>query len=198
MSIPNVEKLKEFGFVKGRYTVELPIGMTLTVTEDLQTTVMDGTEEYTLYKVPGAAGGFVGQVRAQVEAVLEEIRNQCCSPFKTEQAREIIGYIRAQYGDDLEFLWKKFPENAIARRKDNRKWYLALLTVAPAKLGLPREGLLEIVDLRSAHREQLGEWALPGYHMNKKNWITVVLDGTVPFETLQCLIDESYRLAKGK
>ncbi|UCR89888.1 MmcQ/YjbR family DNA-binding protein [Mycetocola spongiae] len=34
----------------------------------------------------------------------------------------------------------------------------------------------------------------PGYHMNKTHWISVHLDGTVPDELLENLIDESYRL----
>lgn len=34
----------------------------------------------------------------------------------------------------------------------------------------------------------------PGYHMNKKHWITVVLDGSVPNRLLQQWIDNSYNL----
>ena len=32
----------------------------------------------------------------------------------------------------------------------------------------------------------------PAYHMNKKNWITVLLDGTVADEKMISLIEESY------
>lgn len=35
---------------------------------------------------------------------------------------------------------------------------------------------------------------LPAYHMNKKYWISVILDGSVPEETIFGLIDESYAL----
>jgi predicted DNA-binding protein (MmcQ/YjbR family) len=34
----------------------------------------------------------------------------------------------------------------------------------------------------------------PGYHMNKKHWNTVVVDGTVPFRLLKEMIDDSYHL----
>ena len=34
----------------------------------------------------------------------------------------------------------------------------------------------------------------PGYHMNKKHWNTIVLDGTVPAPELCELIDHSYDL----
>lgn len=40
---------------------------------------------------------------------------------------------------------------------------------------------------------------LPGYHMNKKLWNTVIIDGTLPSALLKEFIDESYELIiKGK
>ncbi|MBK1790068.1 MmcQ/YjbR family DNA-binding protein [Persicirhabdus sediminis] len=38
------------------------------------------------------------------------------------------------------------------------------------------------------------EAILPGYHMNKKHWNTVLLDGSVPADLLRELIDHSYQL----
>ena len=35
---------------------------------------------------------------------------------------------------------------------------------------------------------------LPGYHMNKMHWNTIVLDGTVPTGELQRMVDNSYTL----
>ena len=47
-------------------------------------------------------------------------------------------------------------------------------------------------------REQFAA-ILPGYHMNKKLWNTVIVDGTIPINKLQEFIDDSYFLvAKGK
>jgi predicted DNA-binding protein (MmcQ/YjbR family) len=34
----------------------------------------------------------------------------------------------------------------------------------------------------------------PGYHMNKKLWNTVIVDGTIPVKILREMIDDSYRL----
>ena len=34
----------------------------------------------------------------------------------------------------------------------------------------------------------------PGYHMNKKMWNTVIVDGSIPGKTLREMIDDSYRL----
>jgi len=38
------------------------------------------------------------------------------------------------------------------------------------------------------------ESILPGYHMNKRHWNTVVLDGSVPSELVRELVDHSYQL----
>ena len=39
---------------------------------------------------------------------------------------------------------------------------------------------------------------IPGYHMNKKHWNTVIVDGTLSDKQLKALIDESYDLVKPK
>lgn len=35
---------------------------------------------------------------------------------------------------------------------------------------------------------------VPGYHMNKKHWITVLMDGSVPDKELRLWTDNSYNL----
>lgn len=66
----------------------------------------------------------------------------------------------------------------------------ALLTVeeVPVRMNLkcdPERAL----DLRDRH-----EAILPGYHMNKKHWNTLVLDQTLPADLIHALIEHSYRL----
>ncbi len=39
---------------------------------------------------------------------------------------------------------------------------------------------------------------IPGYHMNKKHWNTVIVDGTVPGRLLKEWIDDSYDLVRKK
>jgi predicted DNA-binding protein (MmcQ/YjbR family) len=38
------------------------------------------------------------------------------------------------------------------------------------------------------------EQVQPGYHMNKKHWNTVVLDGVIPENEISGMIDHSYDL----
>ncbi len=42
------------------------------------------------------------------------------------------------------------------------------------------------------------EGILPGYHMNKKHWNTILLDGSVPDKLIRELIDHSYELIRSK
>ncbi|MBK7433611.1 MAG: MmcQ/YjbR family DNA-binding protein [Chitinophagaceae bacterium] len=43
-------------------------------------------------------------------------------------------------------------------------------------------------------REAYPETVLPGYHMNKKHWNTVIIDGRLSRKQLEEMIQDSYRL----
>jgi predicted DNA-binding protein (MmcQ/YjbR family) len=45
-------------------------------------------------------------------------------------------------------------------------------------------------------REKYPQSVLPGYHMNKKHWNTIVVDGTLSNKQLKEFIDHSYSLVK--
>ncbi|NCT93920.1 MAG: MmcQ/YjbR family DNA-binding protein [Chitinophagaceae bacterium] len=51
----------------------------------------------------------------------------------------------------------------------------------------------QAIELREAYPMAV----LPGYHMNKKHWNTIVVDGTLSARQLQEYIRESYRLVGG-
>lgn len=46
-------------------------------------------------------------------------------------------------------------------------------------------------------REEYPDHVLPGWHMNKKHWNTVVATGNIPSKLVRELIDHSYELVKG-
>lgn len=208
----NREKLVSFGFEEHNggyyYYTDLLDGqmrMNITVLYDgnVSTEVIDNNsgEEYILHNIADATGAFVGQVKAEYDAVLEEISSKCFETdvFKSEQAKRLIQYVREKYGDELEFLWKKFSDNAIWRRKDTNKWYAVLLIVSKRKLGIDSDETVEILDLR-IKPENLDEFLdnkkyFAGYHMNKKHWYTICLDDSVSFEEICERVAISYTLA---
>ena len=211
---PDFGKIVKFGFSHGggKYSYSTGIlggqfEMRVNISEsgEVNTEVIDlGTgEPYTLHLVPEAAGSFVGSVRAEHDRVLSEIAEKCFVPdvFKGEIAHGVIEYVRSKYGGELEFLWED-TAGAIWRRKDNRKWYGLLLVISKNKLKLPSDESVPIIDVRIEPAKLAaisdGKKYFPGYHMNKKNWPTVCLDGSVPLSEICELIDASYVLAAKK
>ena len=208
---PNPAKLLSYGFTTNgdcfQYSTEVCGGtflLTLQIDEngsfDTDLIETESGEVYVLYKT-GAAGSFVGEIRTTIEQVVSDIVQECYEPriFKTEQAQMIIGFVRETYGDELEFLWTKFPDNAVWRRKDNKKWYGAVLTVSGKKIGLKSDKMEEIIDLRMSAEDAETVLArahyYPGWHMNKKSWYTLVLDGSIADDELKQRIRESFDLA---
>lgn len=208
----NLEKLEPFGFIKNediyRYEIDiLDCEFHLVVTIDtnlkLDTTLIEKTtqEEYILYKTH-ASGEYVGKIRDAVKSVLQDILDQCYyqSLFMSEQAQNIIEYVRKTYGDELEFLWDKYPRNAIFRHQENKKWYGAMLSVSKRKLGISSDEIVEILDLRNSFEkvEKIVDHKkyYPGWHMNKKYWYTIILDGSISLKDIYRCIDESYQMTK--
>jgi len=59
---------------------------------------------------------------------------------------------------------------------------------------IPSVNLKAVPEEAYMQREQYPGTVLPGYHMNKRHWNTVVLNGRVPEAVLHQMIDDSYLL----
>ena len=74
--------------------------------------------------------------------------------------------------------------------------------VKACKLGLSGDKIMQALDLRCDPDEldkiADGKRYFRGYHMNKKRWLTVCLDGSVELEEIIARIDTSYELAADK
>lgn len=107
-----------------------------------------------------------------------------------------------------DYPWEDTPEYTVFRHADNRKWFALLMTLNrstlerqnPDKLSSNANAaeLINVINLK-CDPDLLEEvithpGILPAYHMNKRHWITVLLDGTCETSELQNLIALSYRL----
>lgn len=213
--IPNREKLIAEGFTysDGIYAKDVPIMEKQFV---VRITVVDAGnvsfkvyesethEEYALVNVAGADGGFVGDVREACEKVLTDVADKCFDTeyLKAEQTVRIMESIEKTYAVDPEFLWEAYPDCAVFRVSENRKWFAVIMTVEKSKIGLTGSGNIEIIDLKGLpediEKRIDGELFFKAYHMNKKHWYTICLDGRIPDEEIGELIDASYRLASGR
>lgn len=160
-------------------------------------------EEYLNADNSDAVGEYVGIIKDEYNKVINKIVDKFFQKdiFKNKQTKDVIKYIKDKYNDDLEFLWEKFEDNAIWRNKNNNKWYGLVLTVKKNKLGFNSDELIEVLDLRydKEHIDKIidNKNIFPGYHMNKKSWITIILDGSMDNLELFKLIDNSYNIING-
>lgn len=87
------------------------------------------------------------------------------------------------------------PEVAVYKVKQKM---FATLSVSKNELGPEREGVASM-NLKCDPDEALAlrdifPAVIPGYHMNKRHWNTVILDGTIPAGEIERMIDRSYGL----
>ena len=74
------------------------------------------------------------------------------------------------------------------------------MTVPRKILKLSGDGNLDIINVKCS-TDDMGflrdiPGILPAYHMSKANWVSIILDGTVPQKNIKLLIKTSFDLTK--
>ena len=199
-------KLKDNSYYYDIFLLNNQFKMTVKINLDnsIFTEIIDAetSEPYVLHLLEERRNGYIEKVYKTYSEVLEKIKKECFEDeiFKTDYTNEIVDYIKNKYGDELEFLWEKSPKTAVVRRKNSNKWYAVILTLSKRKLNLDSDEAVEIINLHNS-REEIEKLIdnkryFPAYHMNKKHWCTICLDGTVELKEIYKLIDISYELGK--
>ena len=116
---------------------------------------------------------------------------------------EVIGYIKEKYKADPEYLWKRYPDYAVFRHSDNRKWFGIIMNISYEKIDSEKSGMVDILNVKLEDilmRDYLVslDGYYPGYHISRGNWISIALDGTVPFEAVCELIDIGFSATASK
>lgn len=209
-----IDRLEPFGFVRDGdayfYAEDLLAGsfrLHVKLSEDgvVSTLLMDteSEEPYVLHLVENAQGVFVGEVRAAYQAVLDRIGEACGEhgSFHGVYVEELLRYVQETYGDEIEYPWKDM-DAAVIRSHLSKKWYAVFMKVHPGKIGLGGSQPIRIMNLHGTAEQVAalvdGERYFPGWHMNRKYWYTVCLDGSIPMYELQRRIDESFELSQSK
>lgn len=112
------------------------------------------------------------------------------------QRERIIQYAKDRFGTEPEYLWADIPGAAVFRHTASKKWYGLIMDVSSAKLGLPGDSPVDVLDIKCSTimvGSLLSEKGfLPAYHMNKNHWISILLDGSVPDDQIFPLLELSY------
>ncbi len=201
----NYDKLVSYGFILegNNYIYNKKIhndefNVIISVISDVITSKVievDSNEEYILVDT-SSTGSFVLELNKEYEEVINDIFNKCLDKY--DLSDEVIFYIRSKYGDELEYLWEKFPSYAVVRNKKNKKWYALIAEIEKNKLVGESKELVWVLNLRCDRDIVDNVNIFPGYHMNKKSWISINLCGNIDIEEVYNLIDRSYLLSGRK
>ena len=84
-----------------------------------------------------------------------------------------------------------FGEEVAVYKVSDKMFALIPEGKTPVRISLKCDPQLSAI-LRSKY-----ESVMPGYHLNKKHWNTIILSGQLPWEEAQALILHSYNLVAG-
>ena len=118
---------------------------------------------------------------------------------------QVFAFARERWGVEADCPFRDYPEAAVLRHADSGKWFALVMPVREEKLGLPaglRSQELDVVNLKlqpplvTMTLEKEG--AFPAYHMNRKHWVSIVLDSAFPEDEFFELLELSFRLTASR
>ena len=203
----NENALKQYGFrqSKGIWTLERPFmngNFKAVITIDgnghISGTVYENAteDEYLPLRVE-SMDGFATEVRNAYIDILKDIKEKCCHEnlFIFPQANRLADAIYKKYGDKPVFPWDDFS-GGVFKNPNNGKWYAIVMAINAQKVDKKLTGEVDVINIKlnpdkikELHKEK---GFYPAYHMNKKNWISILLNDTVPDKVLLDLLAESH------
>lgn len=114
--------------------------------------------------------------------------------------QDIFEWCKKQYDVEPDYPW--YDWNAVLRHKDNRKWFGLVLEINGGKLGMDTEKMVDLLNIK-CDPMLIGSLLLqrgffPAYHMNKDNWVSILLDAPENDEKIKSLLDMSYEMTKNR
>ena len=103
--------------------------------------------------------------------------------------KEVESYVMEMPNARLDY---PFGEDVAVYKVNDKMFALIAEKSDPVRISLKCDPQLATV-LREKY-----ETVMPGYHLNKKHWNTIILSGQLPWEEVQGLIRLSYNLVTTK
>lgn len=160
-SIVRYDTLSDYGFIKdtqGGYIYKKPIqnGMfeiIVTIKDNkFKIKVMDVlfNEEYRGHLDKTNLTGFKRDIYEEYVSVIQEVKSKCTYPtfFIGQQANRLSLYIQEKYDIHPEHLWGGHPGYSAFKNKDTKKWFACIMNVTYDKLGLNKNGSIEVLNVK--------------------------------------------------
>ena len=206
-SIFQLDKLIEYGFQKENNDYVYKKNMSkenfeiiLTFSNDkVKAKIIDKelNEEYRNYRITSQIGEFVSSIREELKELLLDVKKKCTisNTYIFPQTNRISQKIKEKYQDNPEFLWDD-DKASVFRNQTNKKWYGIIMYVNQNRFS-QEDKMVEVMNVKLDPKEieelikRNGYYK--AYHMNKKYWISIVLDDTLPDEEILEKIEESHQ-----
>ena len=111
-------------------------------------------------------------------------------------------YIEDFYGIKYDCPFEDDLDTWVFRHPDNKKWFALVMTIKKSKLGIDSTEYIDVVNMKCAPEIMDDLWqengVFPAYHMSKKHWLTLALDGSCDDDTVKWITKISYDLTKKK
>lgn len=116
------------------------------------------------------------------------------------QREDVFDYVDAEFDIKPDYPWEKFSKYAALRHKTNDKWFGLIMNVTPDKVGLEGKEEIDILNIKSPSElnDSLTneEHIVPAYHMDKENWISIILQKVDSINDIVPRINQSFDLTK--
>lgn len=202
----DIDKIIEYGFIlkDNNYVLKRDINDSLYAIfmikkDDILINVYNKDDDtiYIPYNVKDAYGNYVANVRDRVDVIKNDILNKCF--FKDEKIDSLFRIMKDRYNVVPEYLWKN-DETTCVFRNEKKKWIGIYMKVSKSKLGIDSDEVVGIVNLKN-NPDMIRNLIdnvnyFDAYHMNKKYWVSVLLDNNIDIKTLEKLIEDSYKLTE--
>ncbi len=204
----NINKLLEYGFKKSKdkyiYECDIDNSFKTIICIDKNNKISgkvydkEFNDEYLNFRT-NSEGLFSNEIRNKYKNILLDILDKCYikNEFIFNQTNRVVKLIKDKYNINPEFLWNKDPNCAVFRHKNNNKWFMIIMNIDYSKIDKDRKSKIEIFNIKLDDKTEfyLNEKGIyECYHMNKKKWVSVVLNDTLNDNYIMELIDISYNL----
>ncbi len=141
---------------------------------------------------------YASKVKDNYLDILNDIKDKCFinNYFINDQSNRVCNYILNKYNVSPVFPWNISPGFGVFKN-DKGKWFSIIMNIDLSKID-NGHGEVEIINLKLNNNlinEKLNNIGFyKAYHMNKKYWVSIILNDTVSDSELFSLIDISYDL----
>ena len=160
---------------------------------------LDFNDEYNLIN-QDITTSFIAELKEECINILVDIRDNCYQKemFVYNQTNRINNNIKNKYDVIPEFLWEKTPNCCVYRNKRSARWFGIIMNISKNKIvGIDKKEI-EVINLNLGEKviETLDRKGIyKAYHMNKKNWVSIILDDTLDDSEIMDLIDISFNMS---